>query len=192
MHVIGVAAQAAARARGAGREVRMVYDAHEFVPGLSRYGGRTARVIAAWADLEREFIGKADGVVTVSPRIATELKRIYRLRTDPVVVLNTPVVDPRNGPLPSLREAAGVAAGIPLITYSGGMTRARGVHTAVEAMLQLTDAHLALVCVPHNDTHFVRLLRRRSTSSASPTAFIFSTRCRRAKWSTISVRLISA
>ena len=43
MHVIGVAAQAAARARGAGREVRMVYDAHEFVPGLSRYGGRTAR-----------------------------------------------------------------------------------------------------------------------------------------------------
>jgi glycosyltransferase involved in cell wall biosynthesis len=161
MHVIGVAAHAVARARAAGREVRMLYDAHEFVPGLSRYGGRTPRVIAAWADLEKEFIRDADGVITVSPAIAGELKRLYSLRTDPVVVLNTPVVDPSNGTPPSLRDAAGVPIGIPLITYSGGITPARGVHTAVEAMLQLTDMHLALVCVPHNDTYFVRILRRR-------------------------------
>jgi glycosyltransferase involved in cell wall biosynthesis len=160
MQVIGVAAQSVARARSAGRDVRMLYDAHEFVPGLSRYGGRTPRVIAAWADLEREFIWDADGVITVSPPIAAELKRIYSLRTDPVVVLNTPVVDPSNGTPPSLRDAAGVPVGIPLITYSGGMTPARGVHTAVDAMLHLADMHLALVCVPHNDTYFVRILRR--------------------------------
>ena len=99
-------------------------------------------------------------MITVSPPIAAELKRLHSLRTDPVVVLNTPVVDPPNGTPPSLRDAAGVPVGIPLITYSGGITPARGVHTAVQAMLQLADMHLALVCVPHNDTYFVRILRR--------------------------------
>jgi glycosyltransferase involved in cell wall biosynthesis len=161
MHVVGIAAHARARAKAAGRDVPWVYDAHEYVPGLSQYGGRTAEVIAGWASLEEEFIRDAARVITVSPAIADALRERYDLATQPVVVLNIPTVDPPGaGRVQTLREVCGLAPDVPLLSYSGGMTRARGVHTAIDAMMQLPQAHLGLVCVPHNDTWFVRQLRQ--------------------------------
>ena len=160
MHVVGVAAHARARARAVGRDMPWVYDAHEYVPGLSQYGDRTARVIAGWADLENEFIRDAARVITVSPAIADALLEKYQLASRPAVVLNIPSVDPPGDEaVRTLREVCGLGQDVPLLSYSGGMNRARGVHTAIEAMAQLTDAHLGLVCVPHNDTWFVRQLR---------------------------------
>lgn len=160
MHVVGIAAHARARAKAAGRDVPWVYDAHEYVPGLSQYGGRTAEVIAGWASLEEEFIRDAARVITVSPAIADALRERYGLAHQPVVVLNIPTVDPPGATrVETLREVCGLAPDVPLLSYSGGMTRARGVHTAIEAMLKLPEAHLGLVCVPHNDTWFVRQLR---------------------------------
>lgn len=161
MHVVSIAAHARARARAAGRDVPWVYDAHEYVPGLSQYGGRTARVIEGWADLESEFIRDAARVITVSPAIADALHERYQLASHPAVVLNIPTVEPSGAErVPPLREVCGLAPDVPLLSYSGGMTRARGVHTAIEAMAQLSGAHLGLVCVPHNDTWFVRQLRK--------------------------------
>jgi glycosyltransferase involved in cell wall biosynthesis len=161
MHVVAIASHARTRARAAGRNVTWVYDAHEYVPGLSQYGGRTARVIEGWADLESEFIRDADRVITVSPAIAVALQKKYQLASRPAVVLNIPTMDaPGREPVRPLREVCGLGPDVPLLTYSGGMTRARGVHTAIEAMAELSDAHLALVCVPHNDTWFVRKLRQ--------------------------------
>src|SRR5690606_17690686 len=69
VEMLPVAARAAARAAAAGREVPWIYDAHEWVAGLSRYAGRTPRRIAAWADLEREYIQAATAVVTVSDEL---------------------------------------------------------------------------------------------------------------------------
>lgn len=164
MHVVGIAAHARARARRRGRNLQWVYDAHEYVPGLSQYGGRTARVIEGWADLEGEFIGDADAVITVSPAIADALAEHYGLRRHPDVVLNIPTSDPgAEGHVVPLREVCGIADGVPLLCYSGGVTRARGVHTAIEAMQELPEAHLAVVCVPHNDTWFARQLRDQVT-----------------------------
>jgi len=161
MHVVGIAAHARARARAAGRDVPWVYDAHEYVPGLSTYGSRTARMVQGWADLENEFIRDAARVITVSPAIADALQEKYQLAAHPALVLNIPTTDRRGEePVRSLREVCGLGPDVPLLTYSGGMTRARGIPTAIEAMAQLTDAHLALVCVPHNDTSDVRLLRQ--------------------------------
>ena len=163
MHLVGVAAHARARARRAGRDVPWIYDAHEYVRGLSQYGGRTARVIAGWADLEGEFIRDAARVVTVSPAIAEALQSDYALASRPAVVLNIPTQDPP-GPerVVPLREMCGLGPEVPLITYSGGMTSARGVDTAIEALRVLSGVHLALVCVPHNDTWFVRKLRQQA------------------------------
>lgn len=163
MHVVGVAAHARARARRAGRDVPWVYDAHEYVPGLSQYGNRTARIIAGWADLESEFIRDAARVVTVSPAIADALEADYGLASKPAVVLNIPTSDPPGAEsVVPLRDVCGLTQDVPLLTYSGGMTTARGVHTAIEAMQELSEAHLALVCVPHNDTWFVRKLRQQT------------------------------
>ena len=166
MHVIGIAAHASARARAAGRHLPWVYDAHEYVPGLSQYGGRTARVVSGWADLENDFIRDASAVITVSPAIADALQEKYGLASHPAVVLNIPTDDlPGREPVRTLREVCRLGPDVPLLTYVGGMTRARGVHTAIEAMALLPQAHLGLVCVPHNDTWYVRQLRAQAASA---------------------------
>nr|WP_231126250.1 glycosyltransferase [Motilibacter aurantiacus] len=160
-----VAAQAAARARAAGRDVQWVYDAHEYVRGLSIYGGRTPRVRAAWAALEAEYVRSAARVVTVSPDIADRLQAQYSLAERPAVVLNTPVSDAisqgASGPPPEqdVRDSCGLGPDVPLLLYSGGVTAARGVGTAVEALTRMPDAHLAVVAVPSTRTIAVGNLR---------------------------------
>ncbi|GAA2819940.1 glycosyltransferase [Kribbella solani] len=159
MHVIGVATRAAGRAKLRGRTLKVVYDAHEYVAGLSQYGARTRRSIAAWANHEREYIGSADRVITVSPAIATRLRREHNLRTEPVVVMNTPNPADVSVEVSDIRSRIGLASDVPLLVYSGGVTRARGIHTAVQALVDLPEAHLAVVCVPGVATDAVRELQ---------------------------------
>jgi glycosyltransferase involved in cell wall biosynthesis len=161
MHMLRVASRAADRARSRGRTVRWVYDAHEYVPGLSTYGSRTPRTVAAWAKLEADYIGNADRVITVGPAIADALRDHYGLSHRPVVVLNTPVIEPPTAErLPSIREVAGVPDGVPLLVYSGAVTSARGVHVLVDALPLIPDAHVAVVCVPHADLPYPRGIQR--------------------------------
>ncbi len=151
MHIIGVAARAAGRASLRGREVKTVYDAHEYVPGLSQYGGRSPRFIAAWAQHESEYIRHMDRVITVSPAIACTLRKRYHLPLEPTVVMNSPPLAGDSGAdaeVVGIRERIGLPDETPLLVYSGGITRARGVETAIEALPELPDVHLAVVCVP--------------------------------------------
>jgi glycosyltransferase involved in cell wall biosynthesis len=161
VHLVGVAARASARA---GRRVPWVYDAHEWVTGLSQYGGRTRRVVAAWADLERDYVRRADRVVTVSPPLARALRRRYRLRQEPTVVLNIPPRGARTGATRSLRAELGLAPDVPLLVYSGGVQAARGVQDAVAALPSLPGAHLAVVAVPHTGTPAVTALRTQAAA----------------------------
>lgn len=156
VQLLPVASRAVARARSRGRTLPWVYDAHEWVPGLSRYGTRTARVVAAWADLESDYIRGADAVVTVSDELAVALERRHSLSTTPTVVHNIPPVIEGDGSAPDIRSAAGVAPEVDLLVYSGGVTRARGVHTAVAALKELPNAHLAVVAVPSAESAAAR------------------------------------
>lgn len=165
VHFLAVAARAVARARRRGRTVRWLYDAHEWVPGLSRYGGRTERVVAAWAALEKDWVRSADRVVTVSPPLAEALRARYRLDRLPDVVLNVPPLGSSGSAgdrAASVRRAAGLDDGVPLLVYSGGVQAARGVETAVEALVHLPDAHLAVVAVPSVHTPAVAAVRTRA------------------------------
>lgn len=153
IHHVGTAARAVARRRAAGRDALWVYDAHEYVRGLSVYPPRTKRLIAAWADLENEFVRDADAVVTVTAPLAEQLREDHRLPTTPTVVMNAPVFSAElDTSGPGVRQTCGLPADAPLVVYSGGVTRARGVHTVVEALPQMPGVHLAVVCVPHNHT----------------------------------------
>lgn len=159
MHLIGVAARAAGRAALRGRKLEVVYDAHEYVKGLSRYGGRTPRFIAAWAQHERENIGAADRVITVSPAIARALKADHRLKREPTVIMNTPSQFDVSAEVVDLRTRTGLAADVPLMVYSGGITHARGVETAIQTLPDLPGVHLAVVCVPSTSIKPVQDLR---------------------------------
>lgn len=163
VHHVGTAARAVARRRAQGRPAKWVYDAHEYVAGLSVYPPRTKRVVAAFTDLEAEYIRLADAVVTVTPPLAERLREQYTLPSTPTVVMNSPQLsaDPAlHGP--DVRQACGLDAGVPLIVYSGGVTSARGVPTLIEALVELPEVHLALVCVPHSRTRRIVQMRERA------------------------------
>jgi glycosyltransferase involved in cell wall biosynthesis len=156
---IGLAARASARARLAGRAVPLVYDAHEFVAGLARHTGRSPRYAAAIDSLEREYIGDAALILTVGPAVAQAIAAHYRLERPPTVVLNTPTMAAAARRGPTIRHAVGLDEATPLLVYSGGLKRVRGVDVAISALSHLPGVHLAVVCIPHARTPLVGKLR---------------------------------
>jgi glycosyltransferase involved in cell wall biosynthesis len=142
VYMLGVGARAAQRAALTGRQVKLVYDAHEYVLGTAAVA---ARRVAAYADLESEFVGDADRVVTVSGALAEWLRRDLGLSRLPDVVLNAPVDPPAGIDVIGVREVVGVPDDVPLLVYGGGVNRARGVDTIVRALPHLTGLHLAIV-----------------------------------------------
>lgn len=140
--MLGIAARAAHRAALDGRTIKIIYDAHEYIPGVPVVAPRR---VAAYTDLEREFIGDADRVITVSEPLAQWLQRDHKLASLPDVVLNAPVEPPMDAEVKGLRELLRLSEDVPLLVYGGGVNRARGVGTVVEALPQLPDVHLAIV-----------------------------------------------
>lgn len=127
-------------------EVAVVYDSHE----LWRHRNvRSDRWLAPLLETVTEAIGirRADGVITVSPSIATWLRDTYRLAEEPTLVRNVPVADA----LPSrstgvLRERAGLTEQHRVIAYGGRITSARGIEETIAALPHLDeDVHFVLL-----------------------------------------------
>ena len=140
--MIGVAARAAQRAALRGRSVKIIYDAHEYIPGVPVI---KPRLIAAYSDLERAFINDMDRIITVSEPLAEWLKRDHGLLQRPDVVMNAPVGTPDDARVVGIRDVLSLDAEVPLLVYAGGVNRARGVATAVDALPVLEGVHLVLV-----------------------------------------------
>lgn len=166
VHHIGTAARAVARRRRQGRPAQWIYDAHEYVAGLSLSPPRTARVRAAWVDLESEYIHRADAVITVTDPLAEQLQEQYSLAETPTVVMNSPLLssDVPGVEGEDIRSACGLSPQTPLVVYSGGITSARGVQTVIDALPSLPGVHLAVVCVPHTRLPRSRALHERAVS----------------------------
>ncbi|MBQ1041133.1 glycosyltransferase family 4 protein [Micromonospora sp. C72] len=152
--MLGVAARAVDRARAAGRDIKLVWDAHEWLPG-ARPRSDNVRWLPAHLGYVREYVGHADAVVTVSDTLADLLVRDHALPERPTVILNAPVTAALDEDAPDLRKRCGLPQGTPLLVYSGAMAVQRGVDTVVEALPLLPGVHLALV-VAAPDAAYVR------------------------------------
>ncbi|MCZ7438135.1 glycosyltransferase [Micromonospora sp. WMMC241] len=131
--MLGVAARAVDRARARGHVVRLVWDAHEWLPG-ARPRRDNARWLPAHLGYVREYVGHADAVVTVSDTLADLLVRDHDLPERPTVVLNAPVAGParvatagpaaRTVPAAAAGRAAGGSAGrtVPVAAVPAGRT----------------------------------------------------------------------
>ncbi|MDR1118948.1 MAG: glycosyltransferase, partial [Bifidobacteriaceae bacterium] len=141
VYMMHVAAAYAARAQARGKPVRLVYDAREYVPGLAHVPPLR---VEAYARLEAEYMRDFDRVVTVSEKMADLLVARHRLVRRPDIVLNAPMQDEAAN-VHSVRWAAGVPEGVPLLVYAGGVNPARGLGTVLGGIGQMDGVHLAVV-----------------------------------------------
>lgn len=153
---LAIAERATVVARAAGRDVKLVYDAHEYIAGVPAISERRRQ---AYVALEEQHIATADAVVTVAPDIADQLQRRYRLPCPPTLVLNAPeagAFDPSSRL--SIRDAAGVSPDAPLVVYSGTVKPERGLETLIRALPTLADVHCVIVARSRSHPEVVRVL----------------------------------
>ena len=129
------------RAAESGREVVVVYDAHEWVQGYDELGEERHE---AAMRIERTLIHRADIAITVDPAIAEMIEASYGLPPMPVV-LNAPEEPPGQTPGPRLRDRLRIAADDPLVLYSGSVGKSRALEMCVDALPDLPGVYLALI-----------------------------------------------
>lgn len=132
-----------------GKRPIVVYDAHEWWPGISS-PNVVMRLVAN--KVEKFFAHQADAVITVGPVIAEWLTERHGLTKPPTVVENCPSVAnvPAKGRL-TLRQELGLGAEVPLFVSSGATAPSRGIGTVVEALPSLPGVHLAIVAKTADD-----------------------------------------
>ncbi|MDR3360001.1 MAG: glycosyltransferase family 4 protein [Bifidobacteriaceae bacterium] len=161
IHLLGAGVNAKRALRARGRQVKLIYDAHEYVADMGEVDPAKGRAFAA---MERELVAEADGVETVSDPIADRLERELALSRRPTVVLNTPLraagQDRVGGP--DLRAQIGLPPETPLVVYAGVLHTNRNLVALIEAVKLLPEVHLALVCVPNAHYPVARQLGARA------------------------------
>jgi glycosyltransferase involved in cell wall biosynthesis len=128
--------------------VAVVYDSHEYVRGVNRPS-------KGWNDFmlreEATWISSIDGCIAVSPLIADLLAIDYSLDSLPAVIVNYPTSSDKTpvNKLSTIRNVLELSSDTPLHVYVGASAVARGIETAIRALVQLPGHHLALV-TKHN------------------------------------------
>ncbi|MCI4011735.1 glycosyltransferase family 4 protein [Brevibacterium sp. ZH18] len=128
------------------RPVKWLYDAHEFVP--TQHLPPPVEHQQAWIAVERECIQQADAVVTVTDKIADLIQQRHRLDTTPAVVRNLPSLKQaeQNDLRSDVRSELGLAPGVPIAVYAGGITPQRGLGTLLDAQPMVPGLHVAIIC----------------------------------------------
>lgn len=158
--MIHVGARAKARALDRGRDVKLVWDAHEFLPGIT-YRSKNERWLPGHMALEHEFVPHADVVVTVTEPLADLLIAEHQLTERPVIVMNAPIVGAAPDPdQPDIRSSLGLDDEAQILVYCGGLGAQRGLETVVRGLALLPEhVVLALVVPGFNSPHGRFLLK---------------------------------
>ena len=103
-------------------------------------------MLGLYRRLERRWVRRADGIVTVNDAIADHLTETWGLVERPTELLNCqPRWDPPS-PRPDLiRELTGIPPERRIVVFLGRLGRERGLDEAAEAVLALPDAALVLI-----------------------------------------------
>jgi glycosyltransferase involved in cell wall biosynthesis len=124
------------------RKPKLVYDAHEYETqrnGLHGFWQKFAII------KERMLIKRVDRVITVSPTIAKEYVRLYRI-PEPAVILNCPILRVKEITKNNLfREHFGIPEDYRIFLYQGYLYPGRGIEIILEAFDQLNLSDAALV-----------------------------------------------
>ncbi|KRA29944.1 hypothetical protein ASD81_19800 [Nocardioides sp. Root614] len=146
--MLGVGARAKLRLQARGLKTSLIWDAREFLPGMSPWNPHPRWHLSQMA-LEREYAPVADFVVTVSEPLAELLVKEHDLAEMPAVVTNAPDVQSPPVECPTdVRTECGLDASVPLVAYSGAAAPQRGLEVLIDVLPSLPSVHLALVVRP--------------------------------------------
>jgi glycosyltransferase involved in cell wall biosynthesis len=142
-HTVPLGFEFTRRLRDLGHQVHWLHDFHEYVPGYDHMEADWQDAILAHED---RAVRAMDRRFTVSPLIADWLTDRYGLAETPIVVLNAPSQKAMSVEFDrTVRRDLGLADGVDLIVYTGGVSELRGVHTVVEALAAEPGWHFAVV-----------------------------------------------
>ncbi len=154
-----VAVRAADRLARKGKRPKVIYDAHEFLPGVVMQD--TTRHRGA-VQAEAEYVPSVDAVITVSDQVADRLMQTHGITERPVLVYNTPMLNASNRKIArSLRHDAGIDAQSPVLVYVGAAGALRGLDTVIEALPQLPGVHFITVS---KESPYIASLRTKATA----------------------------
>ena len=141
---IGIAVRMVEELRSRGKNCLVIYDQHEFLPGIYRTD-------TTWREfmLEQEalHISAVDAVITVSDYMLKDLVERYAVMVPNATILNSPSetrvpVNPSKG---TIRSVLMLDKDEPLHVYVGILNPKRGLHTAIEALSNAPGHHVAIV-----------------------------------------------
>ena len=135
--------------RAQGKKVYLVYDAHEYVPGVSHL---TKPLVNAYTKAERAGVKISDAVLSVSEPMSDLLMPHLHIKKRPIIVANDPLVAGQQKAKRNLRKECGLDKKTPLLVYSGAVAPQRGISTAIKALRKMPNVHLALIANPENAT----------------------------------------
>ncbi len=133
--------------RAAGKPVVLVYDAHEYVPGVAHL---TKPMAALYTKIERRYSKGSAAVLSVSEPMNELLMEQLQILKTPTIVANDPLVEGQQPSVRDLRTDVGVGSEVPLMVYSGAVAPQRGVQTVLSALRDLNGVHLVLIANPKN------------------------------------------
>lgn len=151
----------------------LIYDSHEFE--LGRNTKRNKLMLFIVKKLEGFLISKSVFSVVVNDAIACELKNIYNLQKDPVVVRNVP----KKWSV-SAEECALVREEIQkhflerpnfLVLYHGALTTGRGIETLLD--LVECNGNIAGVVLGNGESSYIDQLKQRASDNGISERVVF-------------------
>ncbi len=128
---------------------KVIYDAHELES--DRRAGTGKRMKKWIINQEKKYAPKADGWVTVSHAIGDEMVKECKLKDQPTVVFNSPVIKgmPKAMTGRTVRTDLGLDSSVPLFVFVGKVYEIhkgnQKIAYIIDAIADIEDFHLAIV-----------------------------------------------
>jgi len=143
-----IAGEIVAALKKIGVDSALIYDAHEYVPGVAHL---KAPLMRAYTEQEINYTAQSASVLSVSEGMSELLIPHLKMGDrKPEIVANDPLVEGQQPSKRNLRNDCGISPDVPLIVYSGAVAPQRGIGTVIEGLRKMPDVHCALIANPEN------------------------------------------
>ena len=143
-----IAGEIVASLKKAGHDCVLIYDAHEYVPGVAHL---KAPLMRSYTEQEIKYTAISAAVLSVSEGMSELLiPHLNMGDRRPEIVANDPLVEGQQPSQRNLRSDCGISSDVPLIVYSGAVAPQRGIGTVIEGLRKMPDVHCALIANPEN------------------------------------------